>query len=405
MAEALSQVKKEFGSDAVILNTRSLPKRLGSGRQLVELTAARQKQDLPVELRTGTIPMRSGREDQSQADGAATVMTGAGQSRMSGESSSLAAELSSLKSLVGELVQHHRRDGMSDAPKALFDAHQQLITNDVAEQLASELIEDLKRSLPKKSQEDPRAIRRHLASSIAKMIPSVLPGELSSLTGQRVIALVGPTGVGKTTTIAKIAANYRLRQHKRVGLITIDTYRIAAVQQLQTYAQIIDVPIEVAATPMQFRGALSRLKDCDIILIDTAGRSQRDKAKNDELQVFFDIQKPDEIHLVLSTTSSPQVLKQSIERFRSTGFDRLILTKLDEAVGFGVILACLIKAKTKLSYLTMGQEVPDDITVGEGNLVARMILNGSDTPVSVMGIQSKVTPSGTSSLVSHSRVG
>ncbi len=405
MAEALSQVKKEFGADAVILNTRSLPRRLGSSRQLVELTAARQKSDLPGELRAGTIPTSLDRGQQSQADGAATVMTGAGQSGMSGEPSSLAAELSSLKSLVGELVQHHRQAGMSDAPKALFDAHQQLIANDVADQLASELIEDLKRSLPKQAQEDPRAIRRHLAASIAKMVPSVIPGELSSSAGQRVIALVGPTGVGKTTTIAKIAANYRLRQHKRVGLITIDTYRIAAVQQLQTYAQIIDVPIEVAATPMQFRGALSRLKDCDIILIDTAGRSQRDKAKNDELKAFFDIQKPDEIHLVLSTTSSPQVLKQSIERFKSTGYDRLILTKLDEAVGFGVILACLAKAKTKLSYLTTGQDVPDDITVGEGNLVARMILSSTDAPLPTAGTRIDVSPAAGASTGVHARVG
>jgi len=378
MADALQQVKREFGSDAVILNTRSLPRRLGSGRQLVELTAARQKKDLPVELRAGTIPASGGQVQGPQADGAAAVMTRASQSGKSDESSSLAAELSSLKSLVGELVQHHRHAGMGDSPRALFDAHQQLIANDVAEQLALELIEDLKRSLPRKAQEDPLAVRRHLAAAIAKMVPSVLPVELSSSTAQRVIALVGPTGVGKTTTIAKIAANYRLRKHKKVGLITIDTYRIAAVQQLRTYAQIIEVPIEVAATPMQFRGALSRLKDCDIILIDTAGRSQRDKAKNDELQAFFGIQKPDEIHLVLSTTSSQQVLKQSIDRFASIGFDRLILTKLDEAVGFGVILACLAKAEAKLSYLTMGQDVPDDITVGEGSLVARMILNGHD---------------------------
>ncbi len=381
MSEALSQVKREFGADAVILNTRSLPKRRGTGRQLVELTAARQKQDLPKELQSGTIPASPDLGQQSRADGAATVMTTTGQSGNTGESSSLAVELSNLKSMVGELVQHHRRAGMGDSPKALLDAHQQLITNDVAEQLANELIEDLRRSLSKEAQEDAQAVRRHLAGAIAKMVPLSRPIDLSASGMQRVIALVGPTGVGKTTTIAKIAANYRLRQHRRVGLITIDTYRIAAVQQLRTYAQIIEVPIEVAATPMQFKGALSRLKDCDIILVDTAGRSQRDTDKNNELQAFFSVHKPDEIHLVLATTSSRQVLQQSIDRFKTIGFDRLILTKLDEAVGFGVVLACLAKAEAKLSYLTMGQDVPDDITVGEGNMVAQMILNGGDVPL------------------------
>ena len=101
----------------------------------------------------------------------------------------------------------------------------------------------------------------------------------------RVVALVGPTGVGKTTTIAKLAANYRLREKRRVGLITVDTYRVAAVEQLRTYADIIDLPMEVVATPREMREAVARMSHLDLVLMDTAGRSPRDEVQDSRAQV------------------------------------------------------------------------------------------------------------------------
>jgi len=150
--------------------------------------------------------------------------------------------------------------------------------------------------------------------------------------------------------------------------------RIAAVEQLKTYAQIIDVPLEIVTSPEQMREALGRMADREIIFIDTAGRSQRDPIKIKELKCFFEAVPPHEVHLVLSSTCGEAVLKETIGQFQEVGVNRVIFTKVDEAIGFGVVLACLEKANAKLSYITTGQDVPDDIEVGEGRLITDLIL-------------------------------
>jgi len=206
------------------------------------------------------------------------------------------------------------------------------------------------------------------------MLPAAGPIRVRDTGKPFIVALVGPTGVGKTTTIAKLAANFCLREGRKVGLITLDTYRIAAVDQLKTYAQIIDVPLEVAMSPEQLKEAVGQMTDRDIILIDTAGRGQRDASKINDLRAFFAAVKPNEVHLVLSATCGEGVLTETIHRFNDVGVDRMIFTKLDEAVGFGVILNCLQKVKAQLSYVTTGQDVPNDIEVGEGREIAGLIL-------------------------------
>ena len=135
----------------------------------------------------------------------------------------------------------------------------------------------------------------------------------------RVVALVGPTGVGKTTTIAKLAANYRLREKRRVGLITVDTYRVAAVEQLRTYADIIDLPMEVVATPREMREAVARMGHLDLVLMDTAGRSPRDEVKIQELKSMLSEAEPDEVHLVLSSTAGAKSLIGTAEKFADVG--------------------------------------------------------------------------------------
>ncbi|MHC4611490.1 MAG: flagellar biosynthesis protein FlhF [Planctomycetota bacterium] len=223
---------------------------------------------------------------------------------------------------------------------------------------------------------NPAAVRRKLAAYVESLLPTAGPIRLASLPGPSIIALVGPTGVGKTTTIAKLAANFRLRESRNVGLITLDTYRIAAVEQLRTYAQIINVPLEVVMSPGQLPGALERLQGCDVVLIDTAGRSQNDAIRMNELKCYLDRAKPHEVHLVLSSASSQGVVDAVLARFSMLGVDRVIFTKLDEAIGFGVILNCVQEAGARLSYVTTGQDVPDDIEVGDASRVAGLILGG-----------------------------
>jgi flagellar biosynthesis protein FlhF len=194
----------------------------------------------------------------------------------------------------------------------------------------------------------------------APHIPTTEPIQLQR--GRRkVIALVGPTGVGKTTTIAKLAAYFRLREQASVGLITVDTYRIAAVEQLKTYAEIMDLPLEVVATPTDMRTAVDRLADADLVLIDTAGRSPRDAVRLQELRGLLAESQADEVHLVLSAVAAPDSFDVAAGAFSTVGVSSLILTKLDEAVSLDWLPALLARHRLPLSYTTSGQNVPDDI--------------------------------------------
>lgn len=193
---------------------------------------------------------------------------------------------------------------------------------------------------------------------------------------RKVVALVGPTGVGKTTTLAKLAANFRLRDGVKMGLVTIDTYRIAAVEQLRTYADIIELPMKVVTNGNEMQRALAELQGLDLVLIDTAGRSPNDELKIQELKSVLADGLVDETHLVLSLTASAESLVAAAEKFRSVNPTSVILTKLDEAVGGNVLLAAAAGIPYPISYLTTGQGVPDDIEPAHRTRIAEWILSG-----------------------------
>lgn len=375
MAEALEQVKRQFGRNAVILHTRTLTRGgfLGiGGSPYIEITAAAEPGDLSWPPRRASVPPRPVAPSRID-DAAALARTPTPPAPVL--SDALLAEVGSLKSMVSDLVRDTRRLCADRVPEELYDTYRRLVENEVAEQIAQQLINDVRSDLPPERVQDPGAVRARLAGLLERMLPTAGPIQPVRNAAPTIIALVGPTGVGKTTTIAKLAANFCLRERRKVGLITIDTYRIAAVEQLKTYAEIIDVPLTVAMSPDQLSDAVRGMSDRDVILIDTAGRSQRDAIRIKDLERFFRAVRPDEIHLVLSGTCSEAVLHETIERFRAVGIDRVIFTKLDEAIGFGVILSCLTKANAKLSYVTTGQDVPDDIEVGRAETLARLILD------------------------------
>ncbi|QDU87687.1 Flagellar biosynthesis protein FlhF [Pirellulimonas nuda] len=190
----------------------------------------------------------------------------------------------------------------------------------------------------------------------------------------RVVALVGPTGVGKTTTIAKLAAGYRLRQHRRVGLVTVDTYRVAAVDQLRAYAEIIDLPMEVVSTPRQMIAAIGGMRGLDLVLIDTAGQSPRDAARLADLRGVLDAAEADQTHLVLSATSSVLGAKAVHKAFAPTGFDAILWTKLDESSCMSAVAALALDGAAPVSYVTDGQGVPDDISVAAPEALATRVL-------------------------------
>lgn len=177
----------------------------------------------------------------------------------------------------------------------------------------------------------------------------------------RTIALVGPTGVGKTTTIAKLAAGLRLNQGLSVGLVTLDTYRVAAVEQLRTYAEIMDLPMQVAESWQSLRDAIDALRGMDVVLIDTGGHSPRDRGRLGELAQAMHAAEPDEVHLVLSATSSVGWASTAWQAFQEVRVNRLLWTKLDEATNLAAILALAMDGAPPLSFVTDGQRVPQDI--------------------------------------------
>lgn len=384
MAQALSQVKSTMGADAVILHTRTYQQRywLGIRRQeIVEITAGR-------DLRTPERPARRSALSSPvaaygrPASSAAVMRSPAENGRQLLDSPvaggvmmlNLSQELTAVKTMVKDLMTQSRQSRSPQVPEELFDQYLHLTQNQVSEELATELVKTLHRQLRPEHLSQPQFVRDKLAEQLEKMLPTAGPIRRTRAVGPHVVALIGPTGVGKTTTIAKLAANLKLREKHRVGLITIDTYRIAAIDQLKKYADIIGSPLKVVSSPEDLRDAVAAMCDCDFVLIDTAGRSPNDTLKLNELKTFLAAAGPDEVHLVLSTTASQECVELAISRFADVRVDKIIFTKLDEAAHVGIVLNVVRKVNKALSYVTTGQDVPDDIEVGRGRRLAQLIL-------------------------------
>lgn len=191
---------------------------------------------------------------------------------------------------------------------------------------------------------------------------------------ENTVVLVGPTGVGKTTTIAKIAGRMSLIEKKKVGLITIDTYRIGAVEQLRTYADIMNIPFEVVLNIKDMEKAIDSMKNCDIILIDTTGRSSKNKMQLSELRAFIDRVNTENIHLVISCTTKNKDIDTIVNGYKELNYNNVIITKLDETSTYGSILNIIDAAGKPISFVTTGQNVPEDLRIMNSQKLAELVL-------------------------------
>lgn len=254
--------------------------------------------------------------------------------------------------------------------------YNKMIDNEVDEKYANEIIEEIE-----KNNKADASLDCLLADVYQRMIlkfgkPSCIePAE----NGTKVIFFIGPTGVGKTTTIAKIASQLRVEQHKKVALLTSDTYRIAAAEQLRTYANILEVPFRVVYTPQEVEYAVRDYKDYDYILVDTTGHSQNNEAQRENMSDFLNALpniEEKEVYLVVSASTKYRDLKNIVDVYREITDYKLIFTKLDETLTLGTLFNLKLYADAPLSYVTCGQNVPDDIEVFNPQKTVKCLLGG-----------------------------
>ena len=371
VAETMGKVKRELGSEAVILQTREFTE--GGffglfGKMKVEITAAIEEN--PVAAQKILTP-----DYRAEVEKVIVPLAKAG-SDTPGE---LQTELKSMRLMLEKMNRQMEGRGEEKGvwPQTLQRWVAHLQDRGVNEAMVKRLMSHVQQTLsPAEWANDTQVYARLEANvrQICGQIGLIQPG----LDKPRIVALIGPTGVGKTTTIGKLAAGFSIVDKRKVALITADTYRVAAVEQLKTFGEIIGVPVEVVMTPSGLSEALERHADKELIFIDTAGRSPHHELHMSELHAFLDEARPDFTMLVMSATTQSADQLRIYRRFEGLT-THLIFTKLDETGSAGSLLNLLGQTTLPTAYLTNGQNVPDDIEAATPYRLARYIL-GEEMP-------------------------
>lgn len=410
-------VKKELGPDALILSTRTIKSgKLGIlGKPILEITAAIDS----VGYSSTGLPPSSGspgsfnhivddsthhhlhQRNLSSDVASFDAHFAATSSHKATQEPSIQNEVNELKDLVkglaGEISQLNDKKApgaspgvqvkYSPLPDRLNGASLQgdhilsmLIDRGINVETSRTITGFLRESLTEQELTSPELVTSTIIETIQNLL-EVTPPIFDFSNGQQRMAFVGPTGVGKTTTLAKIAAAYLTRHSNSIALITIDTYRIAAVEQLKVYGEIMHLPVEVVISPDQLEDAIARHHDKELILIDTAGRSPRDSFCIDELSAFLKHELSIVNHLVLSATTRENEILNIIEQFSALGITNTIFTKIDECVNLGILLNIQIQNSNPLSYVTNGQRVPEDLIEISQQTVAELIMSANEGPM------------------------
>jgi len=341
MQDTIFKVKAELGSEAIILNTRKYKEGgiLGFfGREKVEVLAGVEEK----------------------------------RSRAAPENRTSSGELDEIKNMLEDLNESWQRDdfvrNLDEHSKQLYD---HLGEQNVREDLRKEIIQEI--AAGQNRDEKLEILRDSLVDLMGESCPVTVDGR------PHVVALIGPTGVGKTTTAAKLAARFADRSEMKVGFITADTYRIAAVQQLKTYSDIINIPLEVVYSREEFASVLAGdFRNYDLVFVDTPGSSWDDKLQLGRLQKLLTAELLDEVHLLISLNQKLSNMLAVIEEFSLLNPDRILLTKVDEATRYGDIVNLRSECQLPFSYYSCGQDVPDDLEKASPRHLLSLLLGDGD---------------------------
>jgi flagellar biosynthesis protein FlhF len=282
-----------------------------------------------------------------------------------------------IKILQNMLWENHEEAQGLSIPPEFAEIYRVAKKSGIAQKHLDEIMGETIKHMPPYMRNSSKTIKRYFHVLLKKMIPTRIEREIPK-GEKKIMMFVGTTGVGKTTTLAKLAAKYSFLEYKnRVGIITLDTYRIGALEQLFQYAKMLKLPIEDAIDSIDFEKALASLSHCDLILIDTAGSSPKDKDKILKIAEFIkQTDRKIDVNLVLSASAKLEDLNDAYKSFSFLNIDTLVITKLDETRSFGNIFSLIIDSKKPVSYFSIGQEVPDDIEKATGDFLVNCLFDG-----------------------------
>ena len=397
--EAILLAKDELGKEAIVTNVKVIkPKGLARlfKKPTYEITAALDETPPKTELsRRESIKAMfkdnpdiilddSPEEKSAKEKESVSSIEGAKQleQRISNIATLLEKQIGSVKKEPSADTKDEKADIEESKEKDRNNAclqliKEQLLANEVDEKYISQLITEIEPTLKKDS-----SVENILSGIYQKIVLKLGKTEVMGVTSKkaRFVFFIGPTGVGKTTTIAKLASKLKLDMKLNVALMTADTYRIAAVDQLKTYAEILQVPLKVVYSDTELKDAYDEMKNFDIVLIDTAGRSHRDKQQREDIEKLINAipEEQRDIFLVLSVTTKYKDLIRITEAYSEIAKYRLIFTKLDETDTLGNIFNVKLLTGAPLSYATFGQKVPNDIARLDAQMIAKQLLGGTD---------------------------
>lgn len=383
LKEATELMKTELGESAIILNTKNIVEE-ETGNTLYEITAAIDEEPIITNNNNSNkavIPelntlenlrriaekfqnIRDNNLDNSKAEKGIEIID-------------LKSDIDSVKDTLVEIADRLKYDKIPELPAKLKQYYDILISNEIEDKFAREIVFNVYENISLKDTNDDNYIRNLLIKEISDKIV-LAPNLKISKNTSKVIAFIGPTGVGKTTTLCKIAAICKFFNHYNIAIVSIDTYRLAAIDQLKTFTDIANISLDIAYDSTELKNMIEKHRDKDIIFIDTVGRSPNNQDHLSELKRLLESISADEVHLIISANTSLSSMKEIVKNFGILMPNRLIFSKVDEAINYGNIINLINFSHLPISYLTTGQVIPDDIEVADKNKLAGLVIKSKN---------------------------